>query len=877
MSIRRWLDEHLGLSVALERPASAEELSFSRMVPYLTHYDDFTIITKDNALLTTVRLDGIYADALTREQIRNFEHRRNTMWRAIADPTITVYSHLIRRKVSNFPEGEGHAYFSKFFNARWRENFEKNPFFSNELYITLVVARPRRVTNFWERFRTADDNADPFEDQATLLEEATAKLLQSLAEYGARRLRIQRLPRWTRTRVSRAETFDALQRFRLGREEFIVRYGDQQNYDAQDVTAHLGQEFSETESFLFYLTNLRECKVPLSKSPIDKRLAASYTTFLGLRGGQVEVEGGGTRRLGAFLSMSEWPEKTSPMQLDDFLTTPGEIIITQSFSFVDRLASDMEIQRKARQMRANDAETNEENLAELKNARRDLLAGRAVDGFHHLSVLVHISTPADIASEAAARETMQRLNEDVARVDRAFLKLGVKSVREKIGTETFFWSQLPGQNPGYIGRRGRISSENYAGFVSLHNHAPGRADGNLWGPAIMPFPTTAGTAYNFNFHRETDGMVAGHTAVTADTGSGKTALVAALIAMADKAENKDGGKLRVFWFDNRQGALVFMKAMGGRHYTLSPRDQMGWNPCLLPDTPDNRLYLRDLLEMMATYTGRALDAADHERLQHAVNENYTFTDLNDRRLRNIAHAFGNGELARIMSLWYGSGELAGIFDNAQDSIDFTTCRHYCFEMMQLIVDGNARKELPIMLSYLMHRITLAMNGDPFIIVLDEGQNLVVHEIWRQKIDALIMQIRRKNGILIFITPDPRYLYDPCPSIRKQSATLLLLPNKQAKREDYVDPGLTTDEEFRWLAGEAGSREFLIKRGGESIRAEFDLGKGLSDFIPILSGNNKSVALMNEAIAEVGDDPSLWVPLLMERAMAANTHNLRLVA
>ncbi|MBD4260112.1 type VI secretion protein, partial [Xanthomonas citri pv. citri] len=113
-------------------------------------------------------------------------------------------------------------------------------------------------------------------------------------------------------------------------------------------------------------------------------------------------------------------------------------------------------------------------------------------------------------------------------------------------------------------------------------------------PAIMPFETESGTAYYFSFHRGMEGMVAGHTAFTADTGAGKTTLLAALIAMGDKAYP------RVFWFDNREGAKVFMCAMGGQHTTLTVQGSTGWNPMKLPDTPENRAYLVELLTLMRT-------------------------------------------------------------------------------------------------------------------------------------------------------------------------------------------------------------------------------------------------------------------------------------
>ncbi|MBD4464065.1 type VI secretion protein, partial [Xanthomonas citri pv. citri] len=322
----------------------------------------------------------------------------------------------------------------------------------------------------------------------------------------------------------------------------------------------------------------------------------------------------------------------------------------------------------------------------------------------------------------------------VGLLKKAFVNLGVKPVREWFAMETFFWAQLPGQAQHFMGRRGKIKSGNFAGFASLHNFAVGKIDGNLWGPAIMPFETESGTAYYFSFHREMEGMVAGHTAFTADTGAGKTTLLAALIAMGDKAYP------RVFWFDNREGAKVFMCAMGGQHTTLTVQGSTGWNPMKLPDTPENRAYLVELLTLMRTCYGGKIVPDDIDRFKKAVHENYALA-YPDRRLLNVAWCFGQGELAKDMRVWHGANGIEGanwgVFDNEHDNIDLTNCRHYCYEMRQLIKDGTARPELPVVLSYPFHRIEQSMNGEPFILVLEEGQNLVKHAYWREKIDSYI--------------------------------------------------------------------------------------------------------------------------------------------
>ncbi|EKS72061.1 MULTISPECIES: type VI secretion protein [Caballeronia] len=880
------LKEKFDMSLSMPLPDGAalddKEMAASDMIPYTVHYDDETIITKDDGLVQVIELDGLYFDSLSAVQIKQFERRRNTVLRSIANSDRGVYVHLIRRKVNQYPEGDGGTWFARRFNAAWRKRYEKRSFYVNKIYISIVRNRFRqgapglldRVFSLASGAKISSEDQESFDDQAKDLNEATNLVVQTLSGYGARKLCVRRRPAFLSEQVSAADAQVAIQRFKLSWKEFQTQYGVCQVYDREDVEDYLGEDYSEIAGFFHYLINLEDERVPITDLQLDRTLAVSWLDFK-VVGNMMAVQNLSATRAGAMLSMAEWPARTPSNMLNEFLKQPVEYIVTQSFFFSDRITAEHDMKQERRRLVVNDRDGGaEEDKQEITDGLRDLTSGRAVNGLHHLTILAHVPAAMSHADPVDnKKQTIADLDNAVALLKKSFVNLGVKAVREWFAVETFFWSQLPGQAQHFIGRRGKIKSGNFAGFASLHNYAIGKIDGNLWGPAIMPFETESGTAYYFNFHREMEGMVAGHLALTADTGAGKTTLLSALIAMADKA------RPRVFWFDNREGAKVFMRAMGAAHTTLSVQGNTGWNPFKLPDSPENRLYLVELMTLMRTCYGGKLVPDDIERFKRAVTENYDVLPFQDRRLRNVAWCFGQGELAKDMRIWHGANGSAGanwrVFDNENDSINLTQCRHYCFEMRQLIKDGVARPELPVVLSYPFHRIEHSMNGEPFILVLEEGQNLVEHAYWREKIDSYIMQIRRKNGLLIFVTPDAKYLYCETDSIQKQTATKIFLPNGEASKTDLVDRLGLTIGEFDFVHDTPPeSFKFLIRRGHESIRVKFDLSD-MREFIPVLSSNDKGVALMERIISELEtDEPEQWVPVFMRRAVAENTHNLK---
>ena len=884
MRLANALKNAFGISLGMSAPqwagADAREMALSDMIPYTVHYDDESVITKDDGLLQVIKLDGLYFESLNAEQIKQFERQRNTVLRSIANSDRGIYVHLIRRKVQTYPAGEGGTWFSREFNGAWKKRYEQQSFYANEIYISIIVNRFRqgapgildRAFALLSGTKAEEIDMHRFEDQAKDLNEAADLLVNTLSGYGARKLRIQRVPNFTHDTIESTAARSAIERFDRDWQSFQRAHGAQDSYGREAVLDHLGGDYTEIGRFLHYLINLEDERVAVTELQLDRALAVSSIDF-NMVSNTLAVHNLGGGRAAAMLSMAEWPTRTPSRMLDEFLKQPVEFVITQSFFFTDRISAEHDLLQERRRISVNDhTGAAQEDQDEITQGLQELTRGRSVNGLHHLTMLVHV--PATMASSdpiGNRRQTNADLDGAVGLLKKAFVNLGVKPVREWFAVETFFWAQLPGQAQHFMGRRARIKSGNFAGFASLHNYAMGRIGGNLWGPAVMPFETESKTAYYFNFHREMEGMVAGHTAITADTGGGKTTLLSALIAMADKA------RPRVFWFDNREGAKVFMCAMGGLHTTLSIHGNTGWNPMQLPDTAENRAYLVELMTLMRTCYGGRLVPDDIERFKWAVHENYELPRA-DRRLRNVAWRFGQGDLANDMRVWHGAnGHLGanwGLFDNEHDNVDLSRCRHYCYEMCELIKDGTARPELPVVLSYPFHRIEQSMDGEPFILVLEEGQNLVKHAFWREKIDSYIMQIRRKNGLLVFVTPDAKYLFSETDSIQKQTATKIFLPNGEAREADYVDALGLTPAEFEFVRDEPiENRTFLIRRGNESIRAKFDLS-GMTEFVPLLSSNDKGVALMETIIREIGsDDPERWVPVFMRRSISADTHNL----
>ena len=595
---------------------------------------------------------------------------------------------------------------------------------------------------------------------------------------------------------------------------------------------------SEPLEFLSEIYNGEQRPVLLPRQDLGAYLPYRRVSF-GQEAVELSAAGHVPRSFLGLVSIKDYPAYSAPGMFDELLRLPFELTITQSFAFVERGAALERMNLALRRMRS--AEDEAISLrGELAQAKDDVAAGRAGYGEHHMTIAVRGDTPA--AVDAA-----------VAEVTASLADMGIVAVREDIALEPAYWAQFPA-NFKYIARRGLVSTNNFAGLASAHNFPLGAATGSHWGDAITLLETTAAGPYFFNFHQGD----LGNFTVIGPSGSGKTVVLNFLLAQARKLSP------RIIFFDKDRGAELFIRAIGGRYDVLRPGEASGLNPLQLEETPANRGFLVDWLSQLA---GGA-DVNDLARIRDAVSANFD-QPLAHRRLRHLVELFRGDQRPHAEDLWsrlrpwWGKGERAWLFDNPEDLTDLSV-ETVGFDMTVLLDDPAVRT--PAMM-YLFHRIEERLDGSPAIIVVDEGWKALDDDVFVRRIKDWEKTIRKRNGIVGFATQSAQDALESriASAIIEQAATQIFMVNPKARAEDYVQGfGLTPHELdlIRTLPDSAHC--FLIKRGGESVVARLDLS-GEDDVLTILSGRERTVRLLDEIRASVGDDPADWMAPLLERA------------
>ena len=595
---------------------------------------------------------------------------------------------------------------------------------------------------------------------------------------------------------------------------------------------------SEPLEFLSYLLNGEMRPVLLPMQDIGDYLPYRRVSF-----GQDTVElgraGASPRSFLGMVSIKDYPGQTAPGMLDELLRLPFEITVSQSFGFVERQAALSKMNLALRRMKS--AEDEAMSLrGELGDAKDDVAAGRAGFGEHHMTIAVRADSP-------------DTVDEGVAEVQAALSDLGIVSVREDIALEPAFWAQFP-CNFKYIARRGLVSTSNFAGLASCHNFALGRPSGNHWGEAVTLLETTAAGPYFFNFHQGD----LGNFTVIGPSGSGKTVVLNFLLAQARKFAP------RIVFFDKDRGAELFIRAIGGRYDVLRPGTTSGLNPLQLPDSPANRQFLIEWLSVLA---GGA-DGEELARIKDAVDAN-ALQPREHQRLRYIVELFRGGHRPHTADLWsrlkpwWGDGERAWLFDNELDLTDLAA-EAVGFDMTQILDDPVTRT--PAMM-YLFHRVEERLDGSPAILVVDEGWKALDDEVFVRRIKDWEKTIRKRNGIVGFATQSAQDALESkiASAVIEQSATQIFMSNPKARASDYIDGFGLTEHELELVRTLPDSAHcFLIKHGSDSVVARLNLS-GEKDLLTVLSGRERTVRLLDEIRLEIGDDPSDWLPRLLEVA------------
>ena len=784
----------------------SRELEPETFIPYVRHIDERVIALDSRALMVVIALEGVSFETADTLDLNALHRDLNTLYRNIADERLALWTHVVRRRDNEYPDGEVANAFSRTLNDKYRNRMIGEDLFRNDLYLSLVwhpgKDAAERVAAFLSRLRKARRRGVELDvDALKRLDDTIVDVTAGLKRFGPRVLTLQERD---------------------------------------------GLVFSEPSEVLHQLVGGRREAVPLTEGRVS---SAIYSDRVIVGRETVEIRHEGSSRYAGMFGFKEYPARTRPGMFDGLLTVPYELILTQSFSFLSKSDAKTVMGRKQNQM-VSAGDKAGSQLEELDDALDDLESNRFVLGNHHLTLTVFAGT-------------VRELTDNLAKSRTHLTNGGAVVAREDLGLEAAWWAQLPG-NFRYRVRSGAITSKNFAAFSPFHSYPVGQRDGNEWGPAVAMLKTASGSPLYFNLHYGD----LGNTFIGGPSGSGKTVLLNFILSQGEKFDanivffDKDrGADLFV-----RAAGGTYLPLKNGRPTGCAPLKGMELTPenkvflaqwvTKLVGSKTRELSVAETRDIANAIDGLA-DLPVERRTIGALR-----TFLNNTDPEGIASRLRRWERGGPLG-WVFDNVIEDIGLG-----DFGVGGKFVGYDMTDFLD-NEEIRTPLM-AYLFHRVEQLIDGRRIIIVIDEFWKALADEGFRDLAQNKLKTIRKQNGLMLFATQSPRDAINSpiAHTIIEQCPTQVFMPNSRGSRADYVDGFKLTEREYELIARELSneSRRFIVKQGHNSVVAELNLG-GFDDELAVLSGRTANVELADTIRAETGDDPEAWLPLFQQQRSA----------
>lgn len=783
-----------------------KEAQLVNFIPYSSHLDDTTLTTIDGAMLRVFKVEGISFETRDNDELTQAYMRLNSLYKGLCESNVSLWVHLIRRRVPSLIQGEFDDYFSDHFDKRYNRDFS-NDVLINELYLTVVQKSDSSLISKKLSMNIEAVKAR-IETQLEQFDDIASRINTNLNQYQCRPLGVT------------------------------------------------DSGVSEPLTLFNYLLTAQWQNV---KKPAGEVRSAIGNAWVRISKETIELNSIGNPRYMQGIDIKEYSQQSTVGMWDSLLYAPYELTLTQSFSFMPRKKGMSYLKSRQRSL-SNSGDGALTQISAMKVAKNDLADGQFAMGEYHLSLMVIADDTQKVrANRALAQKALN--DKDVISspiaiaTDAAFfaqLPANWKYRTRVAGITSLNFSNFASLHNFIVGKR---EGNPWGSAVTRLKTISGN-------PFYFNFHKSPPAANSFGK------KLAGNTVMIGATGTGKTVALGLFYCQAQKfAQNN---RMSAVFFDKDRGAEVMIRALGGSYLRVQNGKPTGFNPFQMDATPSNVAFLRGLVRLLAASPNKPLTVFEEKSISAAVDTVMRMDKPLRRLLmvnQNISVGTSKEEqensIKARLDKWCQGGEFGWVFDNPTDTLDFNASRNIGIDGTEFLDNIDVRT--PICL-YLLHRLDDIIDGRRFMYIMDEAWKWVNDEAFSDFVGNKQLTIRKQNGFGVFGTQLPSSLLGSPQgaALVQSSSTQIFLPNPKAIKHEYIDGFGLTEKEFSIVKNfDDSSRLCLIKQGDSSAICSFAM-PDMDDELAILSAGADDLPFLDQSLEEAGDKPCDWIPVFLAK-------------
>lgn len=524
--------------------------------------------------------------------------------------------------------------------------------------------------------------------------------------------------------------------------------------------------------------------------------------------------------------------------------------------------------------------------AQLTEAQDAIQDGREVMGYYAYGLAV-FGDSAEAALEAAGRITGH-----LAQSAR-----GLELVTVDLLADQAWKLGIPGNFSanGVQPRTAEITNRAYSALTAPHEVRQGKRFGNPWDEALWMARTASGRPFYASVHAsnvklDVEGeRYPANVTLTGKTGSGKSTFQNVLLALMERWFPAP----RFAWLDYNRANEPFLRRIGARYVRLQDGVRTGMNPFQRPRTghPSQGQITQwvNVVKQCLWHEKMILDPEEEQDIAVAASR-IALMPAHMRSMTRLRENLPSRERSapdrptvfdRLRPWCRGSGhtadgELAWVFDGNDTLPEPHECQKIAWDYTDVLDSPEVCR--PLMLSIMQYQRAMLGHGR-IVLGGDEMWKGLSNEDLAKFFRDLEKTARFQDALVFKTTQEPEdfaeSLYGRTSLSQTSTFICLFDPNATeqcyCKRMGFSETALETirtlnqDGVFRcvwWQPSE-----------GDPMVLELPDLRGMHQHLAILSGAKENLPLLDEAIAEAGDEPAAWEPIFQAKVRDRRTRSM----